>query len=120
MYGSNSQLQDIWHRLLVQDDNLSLHIKLHTFTTTFTKRRPEYSHQKTQGWPAKYNEDILCYVNCISIKLLLNEENESYEKFTLKHILTKLIFQKCINSKHAYVRMGWDTVKEEMLSTKGE
>lgn len=106
MYGSNSQLQDVLHRLLVQDDNLSLRMKLHTFTTTFTERRPEYSHQRAQGWPTKYNEDILCYVNYLSIKLLLNEENNNFEKFTLKHILTKLIFQKCINSKHAYVGMG--------------
>ena len=45
--------QDVLDRFLVQDGNLSLHTKLHTFLTTLAKGKPKSSLQRAQGWPAK-------------------------------------------------------------------
>lgn len=80
--------------LLLQDDNLSLRVKLPAFITTYAEGSHEPSLQRVQERPAKYDEEILCCVNYVSKKLSLNKECNHYEKLTLKHILSKSLYFK--------------------------
>lgn len=54
------------------------------------------------------------------IKLSLNKENNNYEKVTLKHILSKLLyFKKWLNCKHPDMRVGWRGVRRSCYPQKG-